>query len=206
MTLTKGFWLGQRQVTQAEWQLVMQTTPWSGASTTFVKEGDDYPVVSVSWHDAMKFCETLTESERRAGRLPAHWQCTLPTEAQWEYACRAGTKSRFSFGDDESDLSDFGWWGDPARGTRMAGRHARSVKKRRIRGAFLTCTGTCGNGAGIGTRGHCHAERTRRVLQRAWDGRTGAGAGALTPGSAGRRPAVGTRRIGGTPTWASAWP
>jgi sulfatase modifying factor 1 len=109
VTLTRGFWLGQHEVTQAEWQRVMQTTPWSG--NMFVKEGNDYPATYVSWDDGMKFCKKLTEQERAAGRLPSGWKYTLPTEAQWEYACRAGTKSRFSFGDDESDLSDYGWWG-----------------------------------------------------------------------------------------------
>ncbi len=109
VTLTKGFWLGQHEVTQAEWQRLMETTPWSGKE--YVKEGDDYPATNVSWDDATKFCEKLTEMERSAGRLPEGWKYTLPTEAQWEYACRAGTKSRFSFGDDESDLSDYAWWG-----------------------------------------------------------------------------------------------
>ncbi len=109
VTLSKGFWLGQHELTQAEWQRVMQTTPWSGKE--HVKEGDDYPATYVSWDDAMKFCEKLTEQEHAAGRLPSDWRYTLPTEAQWEYACRAGTKSRFSFGDDESDLSDYTWWG-----------------------------------------------------------------------------------------------
>jgi formylglycine-generating enzyme required for sulfatase activity len=109
VSLSRGFWLGQHEVTQAEWWRVMQTTPWLG--NIFAKEGNDYPATCVSWDDGMKFCEKLTEQERAAGRLPSGWQYTLPTEAQWEYACRAGTKSRFSFGDDESDLSDSGWWG-----------------------------------------------------------------------------------------------
>ncbi|HUE13513.1 MAG TPA: formylglycine-generating enzyme family protein [Planctomycetaceae bacterium] len=107
VTLSKGFWLGQHEVTQVEWQRVMQTTPW--CSKEFVKEGGDYPATYLSWYDAMKFCGKLTDQERSAGRLPSDWQYTLPTEAQWEYACRAGTKSRFSFGDDESDLSMYAW-------------------------------------------------------------------------------------------------
>jgi formylglycine-generating enzyme required for sulfatase activity len=108
VTLTKGFWLGRHEVTQAEWQRVMRTTPWSGKG--FVKEGDDYPATYVSWDDAVEFCKKLTESERGAGRLPANWGYTLPTEAQWEYACRAGSTSRYSFGDDESDLSGYAWF------------------------------------------------------------------------------------------------
>jgi formylglycine-generating enzyme required for sulfatase activity len=106
--LTKGFWLGEHEVTQAEWDRIMQTTPWRGRE--IVKEGDDYPATRVSWDDAMKFCESLTRQERRAGRLPEDWTYTLPTEAQWEYACRAGTTTRFSFGDDESDLPEYAWF------------------------------------------------------------------------------------------------
>ena len=109
VTLTKGFWLGQHEVTQAEWRRVMQTKPWSGKGD--VREGDDYPACYVNWDDATKFCAKVTEQERRAGRLPDGWQYALPTEAQWEYACRGGTKSRFSFGDDEKDLGTFAWWG-----------------------------------------------------------------------------------------------
>ena len=108
VTLTEGFWLGQHEVTQSEWHRVMQSAPWSGKD--FVKEGRDYPASYVSWDDVTRFCERFTETERDAGRLPVGWKYMLPTEAQWEYACRAGTKSRFSFGDDESDLTEYGWF------------------------------------------------------------------------------------------------
>jgi formylglycine-generating enzyme required for sulfatase activity len=108
VTLTKGFWLGQHEVTQAEWQRVMQTTPWRDQKN--VKEGDDYPATYVSWDDAVKFCEKLTETERQAGRVPSDWHYTLPTEAQWEWACRAGTKSRFSFGDNDANLAEYAWF------------------------------------------------------------------------------------------------
>jgi formylglycine-generating enzyme required for sulfatase activity len=119
VTLTKGFWLGQHEVTQAEWRRVMQTAPWwhftikpvRWNGKVVVKEGNDYPATFVSWNDAMKFCEKLTETERRAGRLAADSEYTLPTEAQWEYACRAGTTTRFSYGDNESKLGDYAWWG-----------------------------------------------------------------------------------------------
>jgi formylglycine-generating enzyme required for sulfatase activity len=108
VTLTKGFWLGREEVTQSEWNRIMQTAPWKGKKD--VKEGDNYPAAFVNWNEAMKFCEKLTEQETRAGRLRSDWQYILPTEAQWEYACRAGTKSRFSFGDDESTLGEYAWF------------------------------------------------------------------------------------------------
>jgi formylglycine-generating enzyme required for sulfatase activity len=109
VVLTKGFWLGQTEVTQGHWEKVMGTTPWKIEQN--VREGTDYPATFVSWGDAVAFCKKLTHQEREAERLPSGWEFTLPTEAQWEYACRAGTTTTYSFGDDESQLSDYGWWG-----------------------------------------------------------------------------------------------
>ncbi len=120
VTLAKGFWLGQYELTQAEWRRVMQKMPWKGEE--HVEEGNDYPAINVSWNDAMRFCEKLTEAEIRAGRLPADWEYTLPTEAQWEYACRAGSKSRFSFGDDDSQLGNYAWFGANAQSTHQVGK------------------------------------------------------------------------------------
>ncbi len=110
VTLTKGYWLGKYEVTQSEWKQVMKTEPWK--EKAFNKEGGDYPATFVSWNDAVDFCRKLTEQEQRAGRLPTGWEYALPTEAQWERACRAGTETRFSFGDDESKLNEHGWFRD----------------------------------------------------------------------------------------------
>jgi formylglycine-generating enzyme required for sulfatase activity len=108
VTLTTGFWLGKYEVTQSEWKQVMQTEPWKGR--TFTKEGADYPATLVGWNDATEFCRKLTERERQAGRLPDEWEYTLPTDAQWEYACRARSVTRFSFGDDASKLGEYEWF------------------------------------------------------------------------------------------------
>jgi formylglycine-generating enzyme required for sulfatase activity len=91
VTLTAGFWLGKHEVTQSQWEKVMGGNP-----SEFKKA--NWPVEKVSWADVMLFCEKLTELERKAGRLPAGMSYQLPTEAQWEYACRAGTKTAYAFG------------------------------------------------------------------------------------------------------------
>jgi formylglycine-generating enzyme len=90
--LSQGFYLGKHEVSQAQWKKIMTSNPsqW---------KGDRLPVEKVNWTQAMKFCTTLTEREGSTGRLPPGWKYTLPTEAQWEYSCRAGTFTLFSFGD-----------------------------------------------------------------------------------------------------------
>ncbi|MBL62512.1 MAG: hypothetical protein CMI30_03785 [Opitutae bacterium] len=91
VSLSKGFWLGKHPLTQRQWKAVMGTNP-----SRF--KGDDLPVQMVSWHDASKFCEKLTELAWEANSLPDNYFYHLPTEAQWEYACRANTTTTFSFG------------------------------------------------------------------------------------------------------------
>jgi formylglycine-generating enzyme required for sulfatase activity len=112
--LTKGLWMGKFEITQSEWIQVMGTEPWKDKKP-IAKEGDDFPATFVSWGDAMEFCIKLTARERKAGRLPDRWEYTLPTEAQWERACRAGSKTKFSFGDDGSNLVDYAWFLDGVR-------------------------------------------------------------------------------------------
>jgi formylglycine-generating enzyme required for sulfatase activity len=93
VVLTKGFWLGKHEVTQREWEGVM------GSNPSQFKGDPDLPVEKVSWGEAMEFCRKMTVRERGAGRLPKGYEYSLPTEAQWEYACRAGTRSATAFGD-----------------------------------------------------------------------------------------------------------
>jgi formylglycine-generating enzyme required for sulfatase activity len=92
VSITKPYWLGKFPVTQAQWQALMGSNPsWF--------EGAQLPVENVSWEEAQEiFCEKLTNQERIAGRLPTGYRYTLPTEAQWEYACRAGTTTPFNTG------------------------------------------------------------------------------------------------------------
>lgn len=92
-----SFAIGETEVTQAQFQSVMGYNP-------SINEGDNLPVSGVSWYEAMEFCHILTAQEREKGRLPVGLKFMLPTEAQWEYSCRAGTTTRFSFGDSKRDL------------------------------------------------------------------------------------------------------
>jgi formylglycine-generating enzyme required for sulfatase activity/predicted Ser/Thr protein kinase len=86
--ISQGFWMGQTEVTQRQWVAVMGSNPSSF-------KGDDLPVERVSWNDAQAFIVKLKWS----APLPSGWKYALPSEAQWEYACRAGTESVFGFGD-----------------------------------------------------------------------------------------------------------
>ena len=92
VTLTKGFWLGKVPVTQGQWESVMKSNP-----SCF--KGDKLPVESVSWDDCQKFISKINESLNCAARLP--------TEAEWEYACRAGTSGPYG---GTGNIDDMGWY------------------------------------------------------------------------------------------------
>jgi formylglycine-generating enzyme required for sulfatase activity len=97
VTLTRGFWMARYEATQGQWKRVIGKLP--GSLTAELPEGDDYPVGNVNFVEAEAFCAKLTELGRRSGDLPKDWEFRLPTEAQWEYACRAGTTTATAFGD-----------------------------------------------------------------------------------------------------------
>jgi formylglycine-generating enzyme required for sulfatase activity len=92
VTLTYAFRMGKYEVQQAEYQAVMGTNPSYYAGHT------NRPVEQVTWDDAMEYCRRLTEAQRSAGCLPAGRVYRLPTGAEWEYACRAGTTNAFGLG------------------------------------------------------------------------------------------------------------
>jgi formylglycine-generating enzyme required for sulfatase activity len=100
VTLSQPFYLGVYKVTNAQWRSVMGSVPSNW-------QDDDRPVEQVSWHEAIEFCRKLSAlpAEVQAGRV-----YRLPTESEWEYACRAGTTTRYSFGDAEGKLGEHGWF------------------------------------------------------------------------------------------------
>ncbi len=98
VTLTQGFWISDHETTQAEYQLVMGSNPSN-------LKGESLPVEAVSWNDAVAYCQKLTERERAWGRITSQQAYRLPTEAEWEYAARAGTTgSRYG------ELDAIAWW------------------------------------------------------------------------------------------------
>jgi formylglycine-generating enzyme required for sulfatase activity len=100
VTLTQPFYMGVYEVTNAQWERVMGSVPsrWRGA---------ERPVENVSWPAAVEFCRKLSALPQEGAEVRVY---RLPTEAEWEYACRAGTKTQFWCGEDKKLLGDFGWF------------------------------------------------------------------------------------------------
>lgn len=131
VTISKDFYLGTFEVTQAQYQKVMGKNPshFQGREIAQIipekvddqtdliieeeriipVDSSNHPVESVTWKEAVEFCKRLSElpEEKKAGRV-----YRLPTEAEWEYACRAGSNTSYSFGDNAEKLGDYAWWGE----------------------------------------------------------------------------------------------
>lgn len=118
VTLTHGYWMGKYEVTQKAFMEVMGYNPSRFAYTV------NHPVENVTWEMAMEFCQKLTTMESASGMLPEGFVYRLPTEAEWEYACRAGTKTRYPHGDDPDFrlFEEFAWHsGNSPTGTHQVG-------------------------------------------------------------------------------------
>jgi formylglycine-generating enzyme required for sulfatase activity len=109
--ITRPFYLGVTEVTQGQYRAV------TGDNPSNYKGSDDLPVEQVSWNDAIAFCNKLSEREGLkayykfgAGEQSGGDGYRLPTEAEWEYACRAGASTRYSFGDDDASLGEYAWF------------------------------------------------------------------------------------------------
>ena len=109
VTISGDYYLGVTEVTQGQYEKVIGTNPSYFQGNENKGSRSNHPVEEVSWEDAVEFCKKLSDlpEEKSAGRV-----YQLPTEAQWEYACRAGSKSAYSFGESSKSLGDYAWFGN----------------------------------------------------------------------------------------------
>lgn len=111
VTLTNEFWLGKYEVTQKEYIEVMSNNP------SYFPGDPNRPVEKVSYLHAADYCTAITKREREAGHLSPQWEYRLPTEAEWEFACRGGTTNLFNFGDDQSKANLYAWTAENSEST-----------------------------------------------------------------------------------------
>ncbi len=162
VTLTYAFRMGKYEVQQSEYQAVIGTNPSYYAGHT------NRPVEQVTWDDAMEYCRCLTEGQRSAGCLPAGMVYRLPTEAEWEYACRAGNTNAFGFGPtcgpawrtSMAISNTIKCWGPLTilRESIWAARQPSAAIPQTL-GDFTTCTAMSGNGAWTAGARSCREEQ-----------------------------------------------
>ncbi|EEF62224.1 formylglycine-generating enzyme family protein [Pedosphaera parvula] len=114
VTISRGYWMGKYLVTQGDYLALTGNNPSTFTTNNGYSDDLTRPVDRVFWSDATAYCAQLTQRERVAGRIGTNCVYRLPTEAEWEYACRAWTSTRFSYGDDPgyTNLTDYAWYKD----------------------------------------------------------------------------------------------
>lgn len=120
VTLSHDFWIGKYELTKGQWKAIMATEPWKNYDS-YISDPDS-PAIAVTWEDAQDFFTELSTYTGQTYRLP--------TEAEWEYACRANTETRFYWGDDPdyTEITDYVWWGVNARGIGEEYAHVGGLK------------------------------------------------------------------------------
>ncbi|MEM7558029.1 MAG: SUMF1/EgtB/PvdO family nonheme iron enzyme [Planctomycetota bacterium] len=109
VSLTQPYYIGVTEVTQGQWEAIMGTRPWADSESA--GNGSNFPATYVTYEDVNEFCRRLSKKEGLAYRLP--------TEAEWEFAARGGTKSVFFFGDDPKELDAYGWHSENSSGAQQ---------------------------------------------------------------------------------------
>ena len=121
VVVDKPFYLGRTEVTQAQWQAVMSSSPWKDPEgQASIREGPEFPATYVKWSQLKQFCESMSVIANRT--------VYLPTEAEWELACRAGSQGAYSFGDDANQLGAHAWWRQNTTGAGEAYAHPVGAK------------------------------------------------------------------------------
>ena len=210
VTISRPFYLGVYEVTQYEYRQVMNDNP------SKFKDSELLPVEQVSWLDAVKFCNKLSERERRKPYYKIEDDAVtilggngyrLPTEAEWEYACRPQspeTATKYPFGDDDDDLSSYAWFDKNSDGkTHPVGQ------KKPNRWGLYDMQGNVWEWCQdwYSDKYYTFAPESDPPGPASASLRVFRGGGwAASPGTAARRTAAGTCRRSGAIAWVSAWP